>query len=122
MLLPFRTFLGGVLGSGKQWFPWIHILDHVRAIRFLIARADAHGPYNLCSPDLLRHRELMHALARAMKRPSLLRVPAFAVRLALGQMSTLLLKGQRAPPQRSLDLGFSFRFPTIEAALQELLS
>lgn len=122
MLLPFRFYLGGILGSGRPWFPWIHIVDEVRAMRFLVASGNAHGPYNLCSPDLLTHRELMHALGRAMERPSLLRVPALAVRLVLGQMSTLLLEGQRAVPQKLLDLGFEFRYSAIDAALQELLS
>jgi uncharacterized protein (TIGR01777 family) len=122
MLLPFRFFLGGSMGSGKQWFPWIHIADEVRAMRFLIAEERAHGPHNLTAPDLLTHLELMRALGRAMRRPSLLRVPAFAVRLVLGQMSTLLLYGQRAVPRRLLDLGFEFRFPTADGALQDLLA
>jgi uncharacterized protein (TIGR01777 family) len=121
MLVPFRLFLGGSLGNGEQGFPWIHIVDEVRAIRALLAEDRAHGPYNLTSPELLTHRELMRALGRAMRRPSTLRVPALAVRLVLGQMSTLLLKGQRAVPRRLLDLGFEFRFPTIDAALQDLL-
>jgi uncharacterized protein (TIGR01777 family) len=122
MLLPFRFYLGGSLGSGAQAFPWIHIVDEVRAIRFLIAEQHAGGPYNLTAPELPTHREMMHALGRAMKRPSLLHVPAFAVRLALGQMSSLLLEGQRAVPQRLLEQGFEFRFPTIHAALQDLLA
>jgi uncharacterized protein (TIGR01777 family) len=122
MCFPFRLFLGGVLGSGKQWFPWIHIADEVRAIRFLIAKEHAHGPHNLTAPGLVTHAELMHAIGRAMGRPSLLRVPACAVRLVLGQMSSLLLEGQRVVPRRLLDLGFEFRFPVIEAALQNLLS
>jgi uncharacterized protein (TIGR01777 family) len=122
MLLPFRFFLGGSLGSGRQWFPWIHIVDEARAIRFLIAEERAHGPHNLTALELLTHTELMRALGDAMGRPSLLRVPPFAVRLALGQMSSLLLEGQRAVPQRLLEQGFEFRFPTIHAALQDLLA
>jgi len=122
MLLPFRLYLGGVLGSGKQWFPWIHIADEVRAIRFLIEEEDAHGPYNLTALGLVTHAELMHAIGRALHRPTWLRVPAFAVRLVLGQMGSLLLEGQRAAPRRLQGAGFEFRFPTADAALHDLLA
>jgi uncharacterized protein (TIGR01777 family) len=122
MLLPFRLFFGGVLGSGKQWFPWIHIADEARAIRFLIGEEGARGPHNLAAPGLATHAEMMHAIGRAMHRPTWLRVPAFAVRLVLGQLSSLLLNGQRAVPRRLLEAGFEFRFPTADAALQDLLS
>lgn len=122
MLLPFRFYLGGVLGSGEQWFPWIHIADEARAIRFLIEQEDAHGPYNLTTPDPLTHAEMMHAIGRALHRPTWLHVPAFAVRMVLGQMGSLLLYGQRAVPRRLQDAGFEFRFATADAALQDLVS
>jgi uncharacterized protein (TIGR01777 family) len=122
MLLPFRLYLGGVLGSGAQWFPWIHIVDQTRAIRFLIEEKSAHGPYNLTTPNPVTHAEMMHAIGRALRRPTWLHVPAFAVRLALGQMSRLLLYGQRAVPRRLQDAGFAFRFPTADAALRDLTS
>ena len=120
LALPFRLFVGGPLGNGQQWWPWIHIADEVAAIRFLIERADAQGPFNLAAPQLVRQAEFSRALGRALGRPSWLPVPAFALRLLLGEMAAVLLDGQRAAPQRLLELGFAFRFPTIEAALRDL--
>lgn len=120
LMLPFRLFVGGPLGNGQQWWPWIHIADEVAAIRFLIERADAQGPFNLAAPQLVRQAEFSRALGRAMGRPSWLPVPAFALRLLLGEMAAVLLDGQRAVPQRLLEMGFTFRFPTIEAALRDL--
>jgi len=122
LMLPFRLFVGGPLGNGQQWWPWIHIADEVAAIRFLIERADAQGPFNLAAPQLVRQAEFSRALGRALGRPSWLPVPAFALRLLLGEMAAVLLDGQRAAPQRLLELGFAFRFPTIEAALRDLVA
>lgn len=122
LVLPFRLFVGGPLGSGRQWWPWIHIADEVAAIRFLIEHTDAQGPFNLAAPQLIRQAEFSRALGQALGRPSWLPVPAFALRLLLGEMATILLDGQRAAPQRLLELGFAFRFPTIEAALRDLVS
>ncbi len=120
LALPFRLFVGGPLGGGQQWWPWIHIADEVAAIRFLIERADAQGPFNLAAPQLIREADFSRALGQALGRPSWLPTPAFALRLLLGEMATVLLDGQRAAPQRLLELGFTFRFPTIEAALRDL--
>ncbi len=122
IMLPFRFFVGGPLGTGDQWVPWIHVADEVRAIRFLIRRPDAVGPFNLTSPDLVTNAEFSLQLARAMDRPVLLRVPSSAVRLALGEMSTVVLDGQRAIPKKLGDLGFEFRFPSTVKALHNLLS
>jgi uncharacterized protein (TIGR01777 family) len=121
VLLPFRLFLGGPLGSGRQWFPWIHIADEVRAIRFTIEHEESRGPVNLVAPHLLRYADFGRIVGRVMRRPSLVRVPAFAIRLVLGEMSTVVLDGQRAVPRRLLEMGFTFRFPDAEAALRDLL-
>ena len=120
LLLPFRFFVGGPLGSGRQWVPWIHIVDEVRAIRFLLEQDEARGPYNLTAPHPVTNRELARALGRALRRPAWLPVPAPALRLALGEMSTVLLTGQRAVPKRLLEAGFVFQFPDLEAALRNL--
>jgi len=121
LALPYRLFVGGPLGSGDQWLPWIHMEDEVRAIRFLIALETAVGPFNLSAPRPVTNAEFGRTLARVLGRPAFFRVPAFAVRLVLGEMSTVVLDGQRAIPRRLLDLGFRFHFPGAESALHDLL-
>jgi uncharacterized protein (TIGR01777 family) len=121
MLLQSRLFLGGPLGSGQQWLPWIHMADEVRAIRFLIENERARGPFNLVAPNPLTSTKFNRVLGRVMRRPSFIPVPAFALRLLAGEMSTVLLDGQRTIPRRLLDLGFTFRFPNAEEALRDLL-
>jgi hypothetical protein len=121
MALPFRFFVGGPLGSGRQWFPWIHIEDEIRAIRFLIENEAAAGPFNLTAPDTVTNAEFSRALGRVVRRPAFFRVPAFALRLVLGEMSTVVLDGQRAVPAKLRDQDFTFRFPTLETALRDLL-
>ncbi|MGD1996541.1 MAG: TIGR01777 family oxidoreductase [Anaerolineae bacterium] len=121
MALPFRLFVGGPLGDGDQWLPWIHIADEVRSIRFLMEMEEAHGPFHLTAPEPLTNADFSRVLARVLRRPAFFRVPAFAVRLLLGQMSVVVLEGQRAVPRRLRDLGFDFRFPEGEAALRDLL-
>ena len=121
MLLPFKLFAGGPLGSGKQWFSWIHIRDQVRAIRFLIDDPDARGAFNVCAPNPLTNADLSRVIGRVMRRPSLMPTPAFAMRLLLGEKATLVLDGQRQMPKRLQQMGFQFRFPDVESALRDLL-
>jgi uncharacterized protein (TIGR01777 family) len=121
LLLPFRLFAGGPMGSGDQWYSWIHLKDEVRALRFLIETEEAGGAYNLTAPSPVKNGELAKLIGRLMGRPSWIPVPGFAMRLAFGEVADVVLKGQRAVPQRLLDLGFEFRFPTAEAALEDLL-
>jgi uncharacterized protein (TIGR01777 family) len=121
MIRPFRFFVGGPLGNGEQWFPWIHIADEVGAIRFLMKNSAAQGPFNLTAPNPLRNADFARALGRVLRRPASLPTPAFALRLLFGEMASVLLGGQRALPKRLLDLGFSFRFPEAESAMKDLL-
>ncbi len=121
MLLPFRLFVGGLMGSGKQWFPWIHIADEVAAIRFLLENQSASGPFNLCAPHPVTNAEFARVVAGQMKRPAFLPTPAFLLRVLFGKMSTVLLDGQRAFPKRLTQMGYKFRFPEVEGALQDLL-
>ncbi len=121
MLLPFRFFVGGRLGSGRQWFPWIHIADEVRAIRFLIENEAASGPFNLSAPIPVTNAEFSHLLGQQLRRPAFMSIPEFALRLLFGEMATALLDGQRAIPKRLLQLGFSFRFSEAGSALSDLL-
>jgi uncharacterized protein (TIGR01777 family) len=121
MLLPFRLFAGGPLGSGRQWFPWIHMADEVGAMRFLIGNQAASGPFNLTAPNLLTNAEFSRVAGRVLRRPAFVPVPAFALRLLFGEMSTVLLEGQRAISRRLQESGFTFRFPEAEGALRDLL-
>lgn len=120
LALPYKLFAGGPLGSGKQPFPWIHPDDEVGAIRFLIDNAGASGAFNLSAPNPLTNAEFGRVLGRVMGRPSLIPVPGFAFELAFGEVSTVVLEGQRVVPQRLLDMGYTFKFPEAEAALEDL--
>ena len=121
LILPFKLFAGGPMGSGKQGFPWIHPADEVAAIRFLIENEAAAGPFNLVAPEPLTFAQFGVVLARVMGRPYWLPVPAFALRAALGEVASTVLEGQRALPKKLLDMGFKFRFPTAEGALRDLI-
>ena len=121
-LLPaFRLGLGGRMGSGRQWMPWIHLDDEVGLIDFLVHHEDCRGPYNGCAPNPVRNAEFARTLARVLRRPALLPAPAGLLRLAFGEMSGLLLGGQHLLPRRTLEAGYRFRFPDLEAALVDLL-
>ena len=122
MVAPFRFYLGGPLGSGKQYFPWIHLFDEVAAIRFLIETSQAHGPFNLAAPGAVTQEAFAAAVGKALGRPAALRAPAPLLRLALGEMAReLLLAGARIVPRRLTELGFRFRFERLADALADLL-
>ncbi len=121
MLIPFRLFVGGPLGGGQQWLPWIHLADEVRAIRFLIDEPEARGAFNLTAPTSVRNVEFARTLGRVLRRPSVVPTPAFLLRLVLGELSSLLLTGQRVAPHRLIESGFAFRFPDLEPALRDVL-
>lgn len=120
--LPFSMGLGGRLGSGRQWMPWIHLDDEVALIDHLLHTRDSSGAYNACAPQQVRNAEFTRSLAHALHRPAVLPAPGWALRLALGEMSVLLLGGQRLVPRRTLEAGFVFAYPTLEAALANLLA
>ncbi len=121
MRLPFLFMMGGPLGSGRQGVPWIHLDDHMRAIRFLIDRPDARGPFNLAAPQPCTYRQFARTLGKVMRRPSIVQVPGFAMRLVLGEMAGLILTGQRAIPARLAEMGFAFKFAELEDALRDVL-
>lgn len=119
MLLPFKLGLGGKIGSGKQWFPWIHRTDLCRLIIFLLEDSRCSGPYNGTAPTPVTNQEFTQALGKALGRPTLLPVPGFALKLALGEGSILLLGGQNATPDKALQEGFKFKYTTIERCLKD---
>ena len=121
MLLPFKFFAGGPIGSGKQWLPWIHISDQVRAIKFLLDHPSADGPFNLAAPNPVNNKQFGEILGAIMRRPAFMPTPGLAMKAVFGEMSTVLLDGQRAVPQRLEALGFAFTYPTLREALSDLL-
>jgi len=120
--IPFKLFVGGRIGDGKQQMPWIHIDDEVGAIKFLINTPTASGPYNLSAPEVLSDAELGTVLGRVYKRPSFFPTPAFVFKLAFGELATLLVDGQRAVPKRLQEAGYPFLFPKAEPALKDLVT
>ncbi len=120
MIPLFKKFVGGPMGSGRQWFSWIHIKDLAEAFVFLMKHPEISGPVNLCAPGPVRNRELAKALGKALHRPSIIAAPGFMIRLALGEFGSVILEGQRVMPRRLLDGGFVFRYPEIDEALRSL--
>jgi hypothetical protein len=120
MLLPFKLGLGGPLGSGTQYMPWIHIDDHVSLTMWLMTTPGATGAFNVTAPNPVTNREFTRELGRALRRPAIVPVPAFALRIMLGEMAELLLTGQRAVPAHAEQLGFRFAYNRLDHALQSL--
>jgi len=120
LLVPFKLGLGGPIGNGRQWMPWVHIDDQIALIDFLLHRSDARGPYNACAPEPVRNRDFARQLGKALHRPALLPLPSLLLRAGLGELSGLLLGGQRARPVRLQEAGFNFRFARLETALDDL--
>jgi len=120
MLLPFKLFVGGALGSGRQWISWIHLDDEVRAIRFLMENEKAQGVFNL-SATPVRNAQFSKAAGKALHRPCWFPMSAFLLRLVLGEMSTMVLDGQNVSSRKIEDLGFKFLYPKIDEALRNLL-
>ncbi|MFN5874862.1 MAG: TIGR01777 family oxidoreductase, partial [Ignavibacteria bacterium] len=122
MLLPMRLFVGGVLGSGRQWLPWIHIDDVVAAFVWAVDNEEVYGAVNVVAPESATMKEFITLLGRVVRRPTWLPVPAFALRLLLGRQADVVLHGQHVLPNRLQALGFRFAHPTLRNALEDLLS
>lgn len=121
MLPPFRLGVGGPTGDGRQWMSWIHRDDLVALIAWLLERDGAGGAYNGTAPTPVTNRDFAQALGRALHRPAVLPTPAFVLKAAFGEMVQLLLTGQRVLPAHALAEGFTFRFPTLDDALSDLV-
>jgi uncharacterized protein (TIGR01777 family) len=120
MMPAFKSFVGGSLGNGKQWFSWIHLNDLVAAVLFIIDHPDMKGPLNFCAPGPVRNRELAKTMGKILKRPSSMPVPAFMIRLILGEVGSAVLESQRVIPDRLTKNGFRFRYPDLEGAIREI--
>jgi uncharacterized protein (TIGR01777 family) len=121
MIPLFKKFIGGPIGSGRQWFSWVHIEDLAEAFSFLLKHPEISGPVNVCAPNPVRNKDLAKALGRALHRPSFMPAPAFMIKLVLGEFGSVILEGQRVIPKRLLDSGFAFQYPEIDKALQEIV-
>ncbi|WP_404299129.1 TIGR01777 family oxidoreductase [Halomonas sp.] len=121
MLPPFKLGLGGRFGDGKQFMPWVHREDLVRAILFLLDNPELEGPFNGSAPRPVTNAEFSRTLAKALKRPAIFPVPAFVLETAFGEMSRLLLTGADMRPKRLQEAGFQFQFETLEAALADIV-
>jgi hypothetical protein len=123
LIKPFRFYLGGHLGSGRQWFSWIHLEDEVAAIKFLMENEHLKGVFNLTAPQPVTMKEFSKILGKVMHRPVWLNVPAFAARLAFGEMADeMLMSGQKVLPKRLLNTGFDFKYTNVEQALNDITS
>jgi uncharacterized protein len=120
MTMPYKLFVGGTVGSGKQWVSWVHVLDVVRAISFAIKNDHLNGPVNVTAPSPLRMRDFGKTIGSVIKRPHWFPVPSFAMKLALGQKSKLVLEGQKVVPKVLMEEGFEFLFPKLDLALKDL--
>jgi uncharacterized protein len=121
LTLPFRLFAGGPLGNGRQWFTWIHIDDIVGLYRLALEDSRANGAINGVAPDVRREGDVAKEIGAVLHRPAFVPAPAFALRLALGPLSQLLLDGRRATPTKALALGYQFRFGGLTEALQDVI-
>ncbi|KJG55613.1 epimerase [Photobacterium kishitanii] len=121
MLLPYQLGLGGKIGAGNQYFPWIHLHDMIKGILFVLNHADAQGVFNFTAPTPVTNKTFSQTLATTLKRPHFLCTPAWVLKLGLGESSQLLLDSQRALPNKLLAEGFHFSFPSIEQALKQTL-
>jgi uncharacterized protein (TIGR01777 family) len=122
MLLPFRLGIGGPLGGGKQWMSWIHIDDLVGAIRHIMGKDDLMAAVNGTAPAPATNAEFTRVLGRALARPAFLPAPTFGIRLAFGEMASILVESQRVLPKKLLETGYRFRFPELAGALRDVLA
>lgn len=122
LLTPFKLFAGGPFGDGQQWFPWIHLQDEIDAIIHLLHTEEATGPYNLSAPDIMTNKQFAQALGSVLNRPSFIPAPAPMLKLALGEMSALVLDGQRAVSNKLQASGFTFAYPEAKPALRDLIN
>jgi len=120
MIPAFKYFAGGPLGSGLQWFPWIHMADLISAINFILETNEIKGPVNFCAPHPIKNRDFSKALGNVLNRPSFMKVPSFMIRLVVGEMGTLLTNSQKVIPHKLLRHGFKFQHPDIDSALEDI--
>ena len=122
MLPAFKYFAGGPMGSGRQWFSWMHIQDLAAAMEMILLKEDMQGPFNFCAPLPERNHTFAKSLGKALGRPAFLKAPAFAIRMIMGELGGVLLGSQRCVPQKLQQHGFEFQYPVLKKALENLLN
>ncbi len=121
MLLPFKLCVGGPLGNGKPWFPWIHMDDLISAIVFILENREISGPVNFCAPGAVRQKEFARFLGRALGRPAFIPAPAFAIKTIMGELGRALIASQKTVPEKLTNSGFQFKYAEINSTLRALL-
>jgi hypothetical protein len=121
MILPFKLFIGGPLGSGNQWFPWIHNSDVAGIFLFSLDNENVKGAVNCCAPDVVTMKEFCKSLGMILKRPSVFRIPEFVLKIVLGESSEVIINTAGVIPQKILEAGYKFKFKKLETALHSLL-
>jgi uncharacterized protein len=121
MLTPYTFYIGGPLGSGSQWMPWIHIHDLISLCYHIIENDKVTGAVNMCSPNPVTMRDFAKALGKFLRKPSFFKVPSFALKFLLGEQSQIVLEGQRAIPEKALNSGFKFEFEYLKDALDDVI-
>ncbi|WP_392533343.1 TIGR01777 family oxidoreductase [Nostoc sp. C117] len=122
MIPPFQLFAGGPIGSGRQWFSWIHVDDLVNLILQALIKPQIEGVYNATAPNPVRMGDLSQTLGQVMHRPSWLPVPSFAIEALLGDGAIVVLEGQKVLPKRTIETGFEYRYPNLQSALTQILA
>ncbi|MDJ0623400.1 MAG: TIGR01777 family oxidoreductase [Desulfocapsaceae bacterium] len=121
MKTPFKLGMGGPIGDGKQYFPWIHLTDLIAAVLFLMNGSDLHGPFNFTAPESVRQKDFAKKLAKTLSRPAFMPAPSFIMKTVLGDFGKSLLTGQKVIPKALQQNGFAFQYPRLDEALEEIL-
>ena len=122
MLPAFKCFVGGPMGSGRQWFSWMHIQDLARAVEMVLENEAIQGPINFCAPHPVRNQTFANSLGKALSRPAFIKIPAFVLKLIMGELGDVMLGSQRCVPQKLQRHGFEFRYPVLKNALENLFN
>jgi len=122
MVPAFKSFVGGPIGRGTQWFPWIHLADLMAAILFIFENPQVGGAINFCAPEPVRNKEFAKTLGEVLRRPAVMPAPAFMIRMVLGEFGSVLLDSQRTIPDKLLGYGFEFQYPDIKSAIEEIVA
>jgi uncharacterized protein (TIGR01777 family) len=122
LVRPFKYYVGGIIGNGKQWVPWIHIEDLIRLFIFAIENTSVQGAINACSPNPVTNKDLSHTVASVLHKPCIFKIPGFVLKILFGEFATYLIKGKKVIPKKTLELGFNFNFTNIKLAVENLLS